>query len=477
MKEPSAGHSGTADESTSVVADPVGRDGWDRARAALTVTPPPLAEIIDRARTTRRRSVATVGAAAAVCATIIVVPLVTSLRADDRGPAGGQTLTRTTAVSSSVPSPAAGPVRTDTTGASSAQDTPQLPPGTAPSVSTSPASPFPVVAGLSLVGPQHGFAVSLQCEDPAEPAARCRHGVWAFDGTAPQPWTAVTSPIPDGSADEGWSGDIVALSAERVLIHSATSSRQRPAWFSADGGRTWSKTARRPAVTAIPAGARPTVECVDVSEDLGCARTGIVVDLLDGSWTTLAAPAGVTPSALMSGPDGRWWLVGTRGSAIVTGPTPDSGRSWSLSTVATKPSRSVFAYQLVFADPSVVWLEVIGQHPDEDVKNGLLAIHRSEDGGRSWHPVWTAAARTEPRTQNGAALGGADSLQLCTELAAPYRIDAAGRATQLGAGCTAESFRERTAWGFLEHTSGATSPGRTSTDGVHWATLPLLPGS
>ncbi|MEJ7650400.1 MAG: hypothetical protein WKF57_15410 [Nakamurella sp.] len=460
MIEPGERRPGLADDNSAPeVGDPAGRERWDRARRELTVSPPPLASILVRARTTRRRAAATVAVAAAVCATIIVVPLVTSLRADDRGPAGPQTPIRTTAVPSTRPSPAA---------ASSVS----IPPASPTSV-----TPIPVVVGLSFSDPQHGFAVSQQCDDPSKPAARCRYGVWRFDATAPQPWTAMTSPIPDGTTEKGWGADIVSLSAERVLIRFATGDRQHPSWFSADGGRTWSKTAQRQPVTSIPTGSRPTVECVAVSEDLGCSRPGIVVDLEDGSWTTLAAPVGVTPSAVVPGPDGRWWLVGTRGSSIVTGPTSDSGRTWSLSTVATKPSRAVFGYQLVFAGPSVVWLEVIGQHPDDDVKNGLLAIRRSADSGRTWRAVWTAAAGTEPRTQIGAAIGGAGSLQLCTELDRSYRIDAAGTATRLGAGCTAGSFRERTPWGFLEHSAGATSPGRTSTDGAHWAIVPLLPAS
>ena len=451
---------GAADEDGApVVGDPAGRARWDRARRELTVSPPPLATILLRARTTRRRAFATVAVVAAVSATIVVVPLVGSLRADDRGPAGPQAPIRTTAVSTSLPSPAT---------VSSVSSPPASP---------TPASAIPVVVSLSLADPQHGFAVSQQCDDPSKGAARCRYGVWRFDATAPRPWTAVISPVPDGSTDNGWSGDLVAFSTDRVVIHSVSGDRQQSAWFSADGGSTWSKAAQRPAVTAIAPAARPTVECVSVSDDLSCARTGIVVDLPDGNWSMLTMPTGVIPSTVMSGPDGRWWLVGTRGGAIVAGPTPDSGRSWSLSTVAAKPSRSVFWYQLVFAGPSVVWLEVIGQHPDDDVKNGLLAIHRSADGGRVWSPVWTAAAGTGPRTQIGAALGGVDALQLCTELGEPYRIDATGRATQLGAGCTAGSFRERTAWGFLEHASGATAPGRTSTDGVQWAAIPLLPSS
>lgn len=477
MIEPDPRRPGAADDDDATAGpDPAGRGRWDRARRELTVAPPPLSVIVDRARTARRRLVATVATVAAVCATIVVMPLVASMRADDRGPAGPQAPGRTPVVSGALPSPSIGPVSTDGAPGSGAAGTPPSPPGTGVPEPGSPTASVPVVASLSLTDQQRGFAVSQQCDASQGSDARCRYGVWRFDGTAAQPWTAVDSPVPDGTIDDGWAGDVLAFSADRVVIHSVTGNRQKPAWFSNDGGRTWSTVTQRGPVTSLPTGARPTVECVAFSDDLSCDRTGIVVDLPDGSWASLAGPAGVALSALTPAPDGRWWLVGTRGSEIVAGPTTDSGRSWSLTTIAQKSTRNTFSYQLVFAGPSIVWLEAIGQHPDDDVKNGLLAIHRSADVGRTWRPVWTAAPGKEPRSQLGAALGGVDSLQVCAESSVAYRIDSEGRSIEL-TGCSPDSWREQTSWGYLEHTSGSTSSGRTSADGETWTTLPGLPGN
>lgn len=462
--------------------DPAGREHWDLARRELTVVPPALASIVHRARTSRGRLIATVAAVAAVSATIIVVPLVGSLRAEDPPPAGPAA--RVSIGSSrqgpdvlSSPGVSSNPAPPVTAG--STLDTPLGTPSSGQPVSgTSAQDPIRAVAAvvsLSLSDPGHGFAVSQQCDDATVRSGRCRYGLWRFDATAAQPWTAVMSPVPDGTTDNGWSGDVLAFSADRVLIHSVTGDRQQPSWFSADGGRTWTNAVKRGPLAGIPAGGRPAVGCIALAADLGCDRTGILIDLPDGSWAMLAAPPGVTPSAVLLAPDGRWWLVGTRGDAIVAGPTPDSGRTWLLTTVATTPGRSIFGYQLVFAGPSVVWLEVIGQHPDGDVKNGLLAIRRSIDGGRSWGQVWTAATGTEPRTQIGAAIGGVASLQLCTELGESYRITSTGLATALTSGCTPNGWRQQTIWGYLEHPTYGGSPARISADGVHWTELPALP--
>lgn len=440
--------------------DPFSRDLADAgSQLRASISPPPIDGALGRAAQRRQRRLGFIGAGATAAVVLALVPVISSLQ----GRSGPGT-------------PVGSPPAVSQSSSTQPSSTPS---SSTPSSSIQP-GPFgePAIVSLDLADPQHGFALTQQCQDPARGGSTCRYVAWRLDTTASQAWTKLTGPVPDGSANDGWAGHLVALSPEQVAIHPVTGDRQQAPWYSADGGLTWRTVAPAgQSVTQIPAGGRPTVDCVEQGTDGGCRQRGIIIDLPDGSSAPLRGPTGVDPISLNRAADGRWWLIGTRNQQYVAGPTGDAGRTWKLATIGPVTTEYGFGADLTLVGGRVLWAAINGQHPyDSDVKNGLLALYRSADAGASWTRVWTAAKGAEPRSRVGAVIATEDAARVCTELGDGYTVDSAGTAVRAEGCPSMDAQLVRTSWGYLWLSHNPQKANRTSTDGITWSELPLLPG-
>jgi hypothetical protein len=213
-------------------------------------------------------------------------------------------------------------------------------------------------------------------------------------------WTS--RPVSNAGQPRGSGGRLYVLGPDQVAVD----------WFpidepavlgrvySADSGRTWTRVPQGVRGTAreIPAGAALQSGCELFEEP--CTRSDVRVILPDSGRSARLATAppllgaypGMVPMA-----DGRWWITGkdprTRRWTIAL--SDDDGRTWTVARPAWRGDAEGQAWTIVACHDSIV-ATVTGQLEVGDY--GILAMFRSDDGGRSW---------TKTRGELGWAVAGA----------------------------------------------------------------------
>ncbi|MFI9586538.1 exo-alpha-sialidase [Streptomyces sp. NPDC052236] len=262
-----------------------------------------------------------------------------------------------------------------------------------------------------------GFALLAQCvpEDPAKSVkAFCKQYVAVLDRGAAS-WVLRRSPLPDVHGDSGISAELQVLGPARAWIREHGETQRRRTWFTADGGRSWraGDWKAHGTVTAIPKGAVLSTECVSSAdpEEQECTRHRMaVLSPKDGRRWFLAQgpPLDMAPVyASAAEPDGSWWVSGRdpASGAVAVAVSRDSGRHWAVSPLPSptkKPAREV----VVSVGQDAVYAAETGSLDPDDVKNGLRALHRSLDRGRTWERMWTTGPEREPRTLLGHVVPG-----------------------------------------------------------------------
>ncbi|WP_406488623.1 WD40/YVTN/BNR-like repeat-containing protein [Streptomyces phaeochromogenes] len=343
-----------------------------------------------------------------------------------------------------------------------------------PSATGLPGSP----SGVDFAADGSGFALFAECGKK-----RCRQSVAVLDRGA-DAWRPVRSPLPDVTGDLGITVGLMGLGPGRALITEGTWPPTYRTWFTGDGGRTWRTGSEKPSGTtpAVPEGGALVQECVRPADDgNACARSRLLAVLpATGEFRVLAeqpplegvvSPAGEPGGQLLlaSGADPESGLPALAVSE-------DRGRTWRT---ARLPGTEKHGWGLrVVANGSVLYATQPGQLPDEDdVKNGLLAIHRSTDAGHTWQRVWKHRKGVEPRSSLGDLVAAADGSLTVHGEDGVWRSTDGGHTFQRGSGSRGISGSvTATPLGYLWTDSFGAGAFRISTDGTHWHRFELGDG-
>jgi hypothetical protein len=313
----------------------------------------------------------------------------------------------------------------------------------APSPEPAPAPQTPPVASPAIEGrvisvdladAEHGLALVGHCTGTAETKDfRCRQRVAALEGGTQ--WRARSSPLPDiTNPTAGFTSDLVVLTPERAAIWSPpdelVGAMRWRQWFTWDSGRTWQEVGIEATgtVTAIPAGARLIAHPLD--PNAGDAGRVLVIDPATGLRKMLAHQPPLDEVRVPTGfpaYDGSWWVTGkdrkTGDPAVAV--SRDAGRTWTATRLG--PAPHAWSTSIVVGRDAAYAL-VGGELPaKEQVKNGLLAIIRSTDGGRTWQRTWAFRSGREPRSDLGEILASDGSLRVMTEGRGSYLTRDGGR--------------------------------------------------
>ncbi|HET9139644.1 hypothetical protein [Actinophytocola sp.] len=337
---------------------------------------------------------------------------------------------------------------------------PEAEPAAPMSVEPIPPEP-PRVYNLRFGDRQHGYALRTSCPRPDD-LTSCFDDLLVTEDS--RRWSARSLPPTDRSSpDASWM--LHALGRHRLVVETP-----RSRWFSEDAGRNWHRVPVDPAqsIPAIPAGAVLQARCAVVVSF--CHQPGTLVVLLpdSGRAATLANPPPLTevrPGAVPAA-DGGWWVSGrdqaTGQWAVAV--SRDDGRTWSVSPLPPFTG-TPFGGPTITTGPGTVYATVTGVR--RNVKNGLLAIFRSTDGGRTWAQTWQAMRGQEPRSIAGVAIAAANgTLTVITEAGNHY-VSADGGRTFTG-GDPAQTSVEWSRGGYFASHTYPSNLFLWSPDGVSW---------
>ncbi|MFI6337909.1 WD40/YVTN/BNR-like repeat-containing protein [Streptomyces sp. NPDC050535] len=344
-----------------------------------------------------------------------------------------------------------------------------------PSSPDLPGSPYAV----GFASDAGGFALLARCGKE-----RCRQHVAVLDKGAGS-WRRARSPLPDVTGDLGITAGLMVLGPGRALITEGRWPPPERTWFTDDAGRNWRRGSVDPSGTApeVPRGGALVHDCSRPDrEGNGCEASRLLVVLPGtGRFEALAGqpplagvltPAGETADGLLfaSGAD-----PGTGLPALAR--SEDRGRTWRTTTLAGSDKHG-WGIRVVAAE-DVLYAVQPGQLPaGEGVKNGLLALHRSTDGGHTWERVWKYRRGVEPRSTLGDPVAAADGSLTVHGENGVWRSTDGGRSFEpargsqgLGGPATV------TPLGYLSGGSFGAGSYRISGDGVHWHGFELGDGT
>jgi hypothetical protein len=254
------------------------------------------------------------------------------------------------------------------------------PPATTPTrIPTIEASPTTFVYDVKLLDDRRGYALRANCDAPD-----CVLDLMSTDDG--EHWTV--NRLPGDKSADGEVGALVVLGPEEVVVDRSPVSDPRQAWrlHSTDGGQTWRRVnlVPRRSVPEIPAGAMLEPTCTTRKAACHGATLSMV---LPGSGESVLLPSAPRLTRAVPGQaplDGdRWWMVGmdSRARQWAVAVSEDDGRTWRVSRLAPLRKGVDESWSLV-ANGDDVYATSTG--PFGDGQYGLLAIHHSDDGGRTW---------------------------------------------------------------------------------------------
>ncbi|MGP4049178.1 WD40/YVTN/BNR-like repeat-containing protein [Streptomyces sp. 2A115] len=357
-----------------------------------------------------------------------------------------------------------------------------------PSALRLPGSP----SGVGFSADGGGFALLAQCGEK-----RCRQSVAVLDKGA-DAWRLVRSPLPDATGDLGITVGLTVLGPGRALI---TEGRWPPTyrtWFTRDGGRSWRTGSEKPSGTipAVPEGGALVQDCVELEDDgNGCARSRLLAVLpATGEFRVLAAQPPLEGVVSPAGEQAHLGNVPVRPTGepaekllFASGADPDSGlsalavsedrgRTWRT-TRMPGTEKGGWGMSVVTME-GVLYAAQPGQLLDEpDVKNGLLAIHRSTDGGHTWQRIWKHRKGVEPRSNLGDLVSATDGGLTVYGEDGVWRSTDGGRTFQRVNGSRGPAGSvTATPLGYVWADSFGVGSYRISADGVHWDAFELGAG-
>ncbi|KOG35473.1 hypothetical protein ADK37_15210 [Streptomyces resistomycificus] len=356
------------------------------------------------------------------------------------------------------------------------------------------------VSGIGFAADGSGFALLAECG-----TSRCRQRVAVLDRGA-DAWRLGRSPLPDVTGGLGITAGLVVLGSGRALITTGTWPPPESTWFTGDGGRSWRKGSSEPVgvTSVVPEGGALVEHCLRTDpEGNGCERSRLAAILPDtGEYRILSTqprlkgqvgPAGEIlgeHAARAAGePAGKRADESAGSLLFASGRDPDSGRpalavsedrgrSWRLARLASAGKHVQYGRGTsVVAVPgtNTLYAAEPGRLPaEDDVKNGLLALHRSTDGGHTWERVWRHRKGVEPRSLLGVPLAAADGTVAIRGEAGTWHSTDGGRTFARAEGGRGPAGSVTvTPLGYLWGDSQGAGSYRISADGVHGTSFDL----
>ncbi len=247
--------------------------------------------------------------------------------------------------------------------------------------------------GVSFADARRGYALGARC--PGGMTGLCTYQV-RVTSDGGRSWLERPSPLTPTPAADGVSAELEAVGPTSVVVtgHSR--------WFSTDAGRTWRNTPLTwgSPVAEVPSGATIAGSC---PYEGPCREPLVTIDPATGQHRPLAnqPPIGaVHPhERAVRARDGSLWVSGAQGATRVVAVSRDQGRTWRTAPLST-PTTPYFGTSVVTHDGRTAYAFGRGQVSDPNVKNGLVEIWRTDDGGVRWR-------RLPPRAHPNSALGSA----------------------------------------------------------------------
>ncbi len=425
-------------------------DRLDLLRADLTarMVAPPLSSVVARSAAPHGRRLG----AAMVAAAMVIAVLTT-----------GALLARSNRHPNSTP---AAPHPASSTTQKLAPATPPQPATASELAAPTPAAKwFRSIASATMADPRHGFALIQTCNADG---SICRNAISVTqDGTH---WLGRAAPASNSSQDSvagGVAAPTVTALGPRTVFYQASPAGARSGFVSFDAGATWRTVPPgvNGTVGRIPTGGVLEGMCPTGGSD-PCLTVALTVRLPGtGALAKLAQQPDIAVESANAAPlpDGSWWVTGSRGGKPAVAVSRDDGRTWTSTLLPAVAGQYLFTSS-VTGDGQRLWALVIGQLPE--VKNGLLGVYGSTDGGRTWRVVRTAKAGLQPRSALGVAIASGNSLTICDENSAQRGwVSADGGVTFAETVCPANGFPVWSASGYLSSDGMSIS---VSADGSRW---------
>ncbi|MGI5372790.1 WD40/YVTN/BNR-like repeat-containing protein [Streptomyces sp. CA-251387] len=323
-----------------------------------------------------------------------------------------------------------------------------------------------------------GFALLAECGKK-----RCRQRVAVLDKGA-DAWRLGRSPLADVTVEHGITATLRVLGPGRALITEGVWPPPDRTWFTSDGGRHWRQGSARPSGTTpvLPEGVTLVEDCTRMDQEgNGCEHSRVLTaSPTTAEFRALATQPRLKGPLIPAGQTEDLVFVSGRDASsgrVALAVSEDKGRSWRLSR-PTGTGNSVWALR-VTGTGKVLYAAEPGQLPDEgNVKNGLLALHRSTDAGRTWERVWEHRKGVDPRSLLGTPIAAADgSLTIHSESGVWRSTDGGRSFTRHGNSGGMSGWVTTTALGYLWGDSFGAGSWRVSTDGVHWTKFELGNGT
>lgn len=290
-----------------------------------------------------------------------------------------------------------------------------------------PARPDFYLLDVDFADPEHAFALLYR----SDREYRFEQHLTVLENDR---WTRRPIPLPPVAPGDGASAVIRAFGPQTALVTEYGHTPDLPGLFTTDGGRTWRKVPAGVSGTAdrIAPEAPLMTSCGENADENGfCPRpvlttldpqTGREQLLANQPALDLVHPAGA------GSPDGSRWVGGTEPDTdvLTLAVSRDDGATWRTARLG-RPSHHVFDVAVV-GGPRVWYATVRGQLPSgSHVKNGLVALYRSTDGGQTWQRRWSYRPGQEPQSVLGAAIVAGNQLLVIAEVDGHYLSTNGGR--------------------------------------------------
>jgi photosystem II stability/assembly factor-like uncharacterized protein len=328
----------------------------------------------------------------------------------------------------------------------------------------------PKVLAVRFVDRDRGYGLGAVC--PQKEGGECRY-TFRVTTDGGRGWYSLPVPLPPAIAPTDSPFVLSTVGALGIRV-----SGRGERWFSADGGRTWT----RPPTGLAAVDAAPRDAMIEPGCRLACGPFR-VTDPRTGARLPLAHQPGL---AALNGPDqpprpsdGSHWVTGqvSDGGPPAIAVSRDQGRNWRLAQLPA-PATRLQSLAVVTRDGRNAYAVVRAEgRSGTNVESRLDAIYTSRDGGASWRRVEPAAPNAQqPSTALGVALLPTGRLLLTTEeFGEPnvWRSDDGGRtfARLAARGSPQLSWLDETDGRLVAR--GMFSGYYTSTDGAHWTPITL----
>jgi len=277
-----------------------------------------------------------------------------------------------------------------------------------------PSGRYRSVVSADMVDAQHGFALIENCTanvsacGPSTVAAT-QDGVRGMQHRVPAP---ADDPLVTIYAGGTVAPSLTALGPRSVFYQAGPKS----GYFSSDAGATWISVPPgvNGSVTDIPTGGSLQAGCPTGGSD-PCPTVALTVRLpSNGHLVRLVHQPDLAVDSVdaASLADGAWWVSGSKGGLQAVAVSRDQGQTWTSTILPAAAGQYRFTSPVTGAGGHL-WALSVGQLPD--VKNGLLAVYRSDNNGKSWVSAWTAKPGKQPRSAEGVGIASSIGLTICDE--------------------------------------------------------------